>query len=411
MAQGFSGSAVVDRRTDHVVGIVVSEFTDEMAATAWMIPVDTLLTYLPKVADWVDGAPAIDRSFIDRFQPRPTDVAIVRQIDGFVRSANPIEILLTENSSESAQLAYAVVLAGREGRRGDIATADDSHGGSPPVGSIDLAIDAAGRTVEQICRRIAERAGISGTETFAPRALLRHELPPMIVVVDGVDDATDPEALLTEVLVPLAERTGQDGTRLLLVFRRATSPTLQIAQSAASKISEASNSAGDGMAIERIEALADRLADVRSAERATWELHSRVVTRVRSVPDPPKHATALRVRLSVLRAQARSRDPDARPDLAAHITAWEEEAERAIAGFTRLRERLRGLLDHRDELRGRLDAYLAMAAGGGHAEDVALAARYRRAHDLLYDGRCDLAAAAEAVERYARAVRDRHRPA
>lgn len=65
---------------------------------------------------------------------------------------------------------------------------------------------------------------------------------------------------------------------------------------------------------------------------------------------------------------------------------------------------VRGLLGRRDELRGLLGAYQAKAAALGAAEDVALTARYRRAHDLLWTAPCDLAAAGQAVRDYQDAV-------
>lgn len=68
------------------------------------------------------------------------------------------------------------------------------------------------------------------------------------------------------------------------------------------------------------------------------------------------------------------------------------------------------LLERRDELRGRLDAYRAMAIRLRHAEDLLLAAEYERAHDLLFAAPCDLVEADAAVSRYQRAVIDRTHP-
>ncbi|MET1075881.1 MAG: hypothetical protein ABWY11_24750 [Umezawaea sp.] len=67
---------------------------------------------------------------------------------------------------------------------------------------------------------------------------------------------------------------------------------------------------------------------------------------------------------------------------------------------------LAGLLDRRAELRGRLEAYRAKATGLGHAEDPALAALHRDAHDVLFTAPCDLPEATRAVGRYQRAVLD-----
>jgi chromosome segregation ATPase len=62
------------------------------------------------------------------------------------------------------------------------------------------------------------------------------------------------------------------------------------------------------------------------------------------------------------------------------------------------------LLDQRDELRGRLDAYRARAARLGAIEDSDLEAEYERARELLWTAPCDLPAAADAVTGYQQAV-------
>jgi chaperonin cofactor prefoldin len=61
-------------------------------------------------------------------------------------------------------------------------------------------------------------------------------------------------------------------------------------------------------------------------------------------------------------------------------------------------------LQQRAELRGRLSAYRAKAAGLGRIEDLALEARYQRARTLLWRAPCDLVAAAAAVAEYLDAV-------
>lgn len=61
-------------------------------------------------------------------------------------------------------------------------------------------------------------------------------------------------------------------------------------------------------------------------------------------------------------------------------------------------------LRDRAELRGRLSAYRAKAAGLGRIEDLALEQRYQRARTLLWRAPCDLAAAAGAVAQYQDAV-------
>ncbi|MGH3815679.1 MAG: hypothetical protein ACRDUV_25045 [Pseudonocardiaceae bacterium] len=90
--------------------------------------------------------------------------------------------------------------------------------------------------------------------------------------------------------------------------------------------------------------------------------------------------------------------------LATELPTLERDAdaalERAEAALTEAAQPLRA----RAELRGRLGAYRAKAAGQGRIEELALVQRYQRAHDLLWSAPCDLAAAAEAVADYQSAV-------
>lgn len=99
--------------------------------------------------------------------------------------------------------------------------------GAPVFGSIDLAVDATGKTPAEVSARIADRAEIPAERLMEPLAQLQDSLPPMTMVVDGIDDAAQPEAVFTEVIEPLADR----GHRMLITYRRHSSPILHIATS------------------------------------------------------------------------------------------------------------------------------------------------------------------------------------
>ena len=66
-----------------------------------------------------------------------------------------------------------------------------------------------------------------------------------------------------------------------------------------------------------------------------------------------------------------------------------------------------GLLDRREELRGRLDAYKAKAGRLGLAEDTALTELHQRAYDLLWTSPCDLRGATVTLADYQRAITSR----
>jgi len=76
------------------------------------------------------------------------------------------------------------------------------------------------------------------------------------------------------------------------------------------------------------------------------------------------------------------------------VTRQCKEAEQAAAG----------LIGQRNELRGLLDSYHAMAGGLGAAENTELDAIYQQAKALLWTAPCDLEAATAAVNSYQQAV-------
>lgn len=79
---------------------------------------------------------------------------------------------------------------------------------------------------------------------------------------------------------------------------------------------------------------------------------------------------------------------------AAAVTKQCKEAEQAAAG----------LIGQRNEMRGLLDSYRAMAGGLGAAENAELDAIYQQAKALLWTAPCDLEAATAAVSGYQQAV-------
>ena len=123
-----------------------------------------------------------------------------------------------------------------------------------------------------------------------------------------------------------------------------------------------------------------------------------------ALPQVSDRSAALRVRideLAALGAGGRWRR------LADELPAVEDEI---AAGLQRTRiecEAIGSLLDRRNELRGRLDAYRAKAAGIGHSEDLELERLFGVAHELLWTAPCDLPAATRALARYQQAVSGR----
>ncbi|WP_152617603.1 hypothetical protein [Phaeacidiphilus oryzae] len=168
---------------------------------------------------------------------------------------------------------------------------------------------------------------------------------------------------------------------------------------------------------ERLEGVGDLLmradATLAEARRARGEVLAKIAaTEVPAVPGP---ASAMRERLAqadLLRRHGQWHR------LGPLLDSLEASAAREL---DRARESLESVtrpLAVRAELRGRLDAYKAMAARRGLAEDPELIERYDLARRLLWSAPCDLRAAENAVLRYQQGLRPTtpddhrdHRPA
>jgi hypothetical protein len=155
---------------------------------------------------------------------------------------------------------------------------------------------------------------------------------------------------------------------------------------------------------ERLEGVGETLAradaTLAEARRARGEVLAKIAsTEVPAVPGP---ASAMRERLAQA-DQLRRHGQWHRlgPLLDTLEGAAQRELERARESLTAVT----APLAIRAELRGRLDAYKAMAARRGVAEDPELIERYDQARRMLWSVPCDLRAAEYAVRRYQDALR------
>ena len=146
--------------------------------------------------------------------------------------------------------------------------------------------------------------------------------------------------------------------------------------------------------------LIDRIADVEDAQRAA-EAEAREKILVEALPAPTNQAPALRARLAAL-GDLRERGLWRR--LAEEASALEAALGDAQAAANRVHQAVAGLLERREELRGRLAAYRVRGARSGAAEAPRLEALYGQARELLWSKPCDLAASTRALAAYQKAV-------
>jgi hypothetical protein len=140
------------------------------------------------------------------------------------------------------------------------------------------------------------------------------------------------------------------------------------------------------------------LAAAESCYAEACALHVRALDRIagHQAPAPLAPDPRLRAELAALSA-----DPT-RPG--GPLLAWQRRAQAALDQARADRDFNRAPLAERHELRGRLDGYLAKAAGFGLAESTQLDRMAQRARVLLYSAPCDLDAARGAVAAYTKAV-------
>ncbi|MFD5244097.1 serine protease [Amycolatopsis sp. NPDC058340] len=389
ITHGFSGSAVIAEKTGHVVGMVATRYATEAARVSWMIPVETMLGYLPELRRWAEGSPAIDPSFGHYPEPPALDprfaAEFARWLGGDGRADVRVIIMGQDDSAVAASLRRAVVLADRESGAGRTVTGPTV----PPVGSVVLAVDAIGKTADEVRRRISDRLDVAADSPAGRHGSGRT------VVVYGIDEAAEPDELVGEVLVPLAQRAHELGLRLALAFREATSPGVSVVRSS-TDVLPADEDDTEG----RLAVLETRLGELAKLEK------DNASDAPRFSDTPHVHPKERRLRGALTQLHSADRDGD---------TDWVKRqlpvCERAVAKTVdrarELRRRLDENLARRAELRARLDAYGEMARNGGLVEDVELDAAYAPAWRMLFEGPCDLAAAAAAVERYADTVRKR----
>lgn len=158
----------------------------------------------------------------------------------------------------------------------------------------------------------------------------------------------------------------------------------------------------DGFA-SRIAATRDGLDRLRAAQAAAGRTRDEVLVKIAesALPAVTDRSAALLARLDALTALG----ADGRwRRLADELPAFERDVARAIDHVRTEQDAIGSLLDRRDELRGRLDAYRAKAAGIGHSEDRELDRLFGAAHELLWTAPCDLPAATRALARYQQEV-------
>lgn len=156
---------------------------------------------------------------------------------------------------------------------------------------------------------------------------------------------------------------------------------------------------------DRKAALSVALDELAAIEAETEDLYRTVLDKIAepSLPTPAALAPELADRMSGLDRMAADGQWTR---LADELDTLDREIAEARHGTARLHALASGLLERREELRGRLKVLLAMAVRRGIAEKDEVATRHELAHDLLWTKPCDLRAATRAVRAFQQSVTD-----
>ena len=148
--------------------------------------------------------------------------------------------------------------------------------------------------------------------------------------------------------------------------------------------------------------LLDELLEVHARAAAmTADRQLKVSTEGPSAPDVPLAAEKIEdARRWLEQLDGMMSEPATRHPVRVGVRRWLETARRHLTHEQAALRQNQALLDERLELRGRLDALAAKAAGSALAEDTLLAADARAARALLYQRPTPLQAAREQVARY-----------
>jgi Trypsin-like peptidase domain len=400
--KGFSGTAVIDEGTEDIIGMIRERAIDAGGA-CWMIPVSAIIENLPFVSRYV-FAPSTDPGFGGAGERPAWDRArraLLTELAGWLGSDGPGGLCVVSGGRGSAREVLLGTLA-----------AGPAHEPDAPARHrpVDVAVHAAGKTTGQVSRQLVTGLGGGrggGDNAEADVARLVTDLGPSVsIVIDSVDAADQPAALVEELL-GLVIRCPRPAVRLLLGFGDGVPERLRdavVAELTGPPRQLGPGSAGDahGAADARMAKAIALVEELAAVEDEACEKHSHVAYRIANVPPPAVGAAAaLRIRLSVLRAAGGAADGGWR---AAETDACERTVAQCLANLRTLMAGLDALLAGRNALRNELDVYRELAAEGGFEEDQRLDLYYLRASDLLWHPSCDMDRAAQAVRAYYQAI-------
>ncbi|WP_406011106.1 S1 family peptidase [Streptomyces sp. NBC_00637] len=397
--RGYSGAgamAVGGEFDGRVVGIVVADYVNGEAKAAWMLPTETILTYLPRIEEFTGG----DRN--NELGPSPGELpgdalgdplrlALTQELTRLLDSDWAGTVVVGTGGTTAVGDSWLVRLVRTADPAARATVTDAELTGAPGdtvlrLGTIDAAYDARDRSVADLSGYLTGRFGLPGGDAREVGRQLLRRLPPACLVVGRVDRARDPEALVRDLLGQLAARARSRGVRLVLGFEG--TPPADLAHDVCLDPEPLRGGAARGVTAAEVHTVAGRLAaeeDAASALDQEWGVRFFAAPRL-----PPRASPRLRVRLAV----ARVTEPN--PELA----AIHDQADKARADLALFDHDLRRMITDCQDLGTALELHRLRAARYFGAEDRRLAERYSPAVRALRTEPIDLGTARTLVRRY-----------
>lgn len=406
--RGYSGAgamALGGAFDGRVIGIVVADFVDGDAKAAWMLPTETVLHYLPRIKElgFFDGDPATELGDTGGESPDhvlgdPLRLALTQELTRQLDSGRPGTVVVGTGGTTAVGDSWLVRLVRTADPAARATVSDAELTGAPgdtvlPLGSIDAAYDARGKSVADVCGYLTRRFGLPGGDARTVAGQLLRRRPPACLVVGGVDRAQDPRALVEDLLGQLAARARSRGLRLVLGFEGG--PPEGLAHDVSLDPEPIRGAVVGGVTADRAQEAVGLLAaeeDVAAALEQEWGVRFFAAPRL-----PRRTAPRLRVRLAVARATGPN------PEL----TAVHEQAVAARAAMARFDRDLRRLVRAQQDLASALELHRVRAARYFGEEDRRLAELHAPAARALQTVPIDLASARRSVGRYADEVNRR----
>lgn len=405
---GYSGAgvqAVGGEFGGRIIGIVVRDYVDDDAKAAWMLPTETVVSYLPRIERLSGGGRAnqLGPAAAEHLGGAADDVlgdalrlALTQELTRLLTGPWSGTVVVRTGGTTGTGTSWLVRLV-RTADPAARATLSDAELAAAPgdtvlgLGAIDAAYDARGRTLADVCDYLAHRFAMPAADGAGGlvHRLLRLK-PPVCLVVGGVDQAAEREALVTELLAPLAARARSRGIRLVLGVEGP--PPAGLPHEALLDPEPLTDAAAPGVTAAAADDAVRRLAE---AEEAATRLQTRWGLKLFAAPHlPPAVAPRLRVRLAAGRDGVQGAGPPAEP-AAIHARAVAARAE--VARYDRA---VRHQVADVEDLRQSLELHRMRAARYFGAEDRALGDLHTPAARALWTVPIDVAGARELVRHY-----------